>query len=83
MVGCSPIVLLVQIFNVLKGEMSFDDAVEKLQHDLYYVKNNSLFLDHHGPDRHRGGRVVGKGCQITMSRPGEAAHAARGSDDAV
>jgi lipopolysaccharide/colanic/teichoic acid biosynthesis glycosyltransferase len=81
---------LPQIFNVLKGEMSFvgprperpvfvdqlakqipfyalrhsvkpgitgwaqvrfpygaslDDAVEKLQHDLYYVKNNSLFLD--------------------------------------
>jgi sugar transferase (PEP-CTERM system associated) len=24
---------------------SVDDAVEKLQHDLYYVKNNSLFLD--------------------------------------
>ena len=24
---------------------SIDDAVEKLQHDLYYVKNNSLFLD--------------------------------------
>jgi sugar transferase (PEP-CTERM system associated) len=81
---------LPQIFNVLKGEMSFvgprperpvfvdqlvkqipfyalrhsvqpgitgwaqvryaygasvDDAVEKLQHDLYYAKNNSLFLD--------------------------------------
>jgi sugar transferase (PEP-CTERM system associated) len=81
---------LPQIFNVLKGDMSFvgprperpvfvdqlgkqipfyalrhsvmpgitgwaqvrysygasvDDAVEKLQHDLYYVKNNSLFLD--------------------------------------
>jgi sugar transferase (PEP-CTERM system associated) len=81
---------LPQIFNVLKGEMSFvgprperpvfvdqlvkqipfyavrhsvkpgitgwaqvryaygasvDDAVEKLQHDLYYVKNNSVFLD--------------------------------------
>jgi exopolysaccharide biosynthesis polyprenyl glycosylphosphotransferase len=81
---------LPQIFNVLKGEMSFvgprperpvfvdqlvkqipfyalrhsvkpgitgwaqvryaygasvDDAVEKLQHDLYYVKNDSLFLD--------------------------------------
>jgi sugar transferase (PEP-CTERM system associated) len=81
---------LPQIFNVLKGEMSFvgprperpvfvdqlakqipfyalrhsvmpgitgwaqvrysygasvDEAVEKLQHDLYYVKNNSLFLD--------------------------------------
>ena len=81
---------LPQVFNVLKGEMSFvgprperpvfvdqlagqipfyalrhavkpgitgwaqvrysygasvDDAVEKLQHDLYYVKNNSLFLD--------------------------------------
>jgi exopolysaccharide biosynthesis polyprenyl glycosylphosphotransferase len=81
---------LPQIFNVLKGEMSFvgprperpvfvdqlvkqipfyalrhsvkpgitgwaqvrysygasvDDAVEKLQHDLYYLKNNSLFLD--------------------------------------
>jgi exopolysaccharide biosynthesis polyprenyl glycosylphosphotransferase len=81
---------LPQIFNVLRGEMSFvgprperpvfvdqlgkqipfyalrhsvmpgitgwaqvrysygasvDDAVEKLQHDLYYVKNNSLFLD--------------------------------------
>jgi len=81
---------LPQIFNVLKGEMSFvgprperpffvdqlveqipyyalrhsvkpgitgwaqvryaygasvDDAIEKLQHDLYYVKNHSLFLD--------------------------------------
>lgn len=81
---------LPQIFNVLKGEMSFvgprperpyfvdqlsvkipyyntrhsikpgitgwaqvryqygssvEDAVEKLQYDLYYVKNNSLFLD--------------------------------------
>jgi len=24
---------------------SVDDAVEKLQHDLYYLKNNSLFLD--------------------------------------
>jgi sugar transferase (PEP-CTERM system associated) len=24
---------------------SVDDAVEKLQHDLYYVKNHSLFLD--------------------------------------
>ena len=24
---------------------SVDDAVEKLQHDLYYVKNNTLFLD--------------------------------------
>jgi sugar transferase (PEP-CTERM system associated) len=81
---------LPQIFNVLRGEMSFvgprperpvfvdqlekqipfyalrhgvkpgitgwaqvrfpygasvDDAVEKLQYDLYYVKNNSLFLD--------------------------------------
>jgi sugar transferase (PEP-CTERM system associated) len=24
---------------------SVDDAVEKLEHDLYYVKNNSLFLD--------------------------------------
>jgi sugar transferase (PEP-CTERM system associated) len=24
---------------------SIDDAVEKLQYDLYYVKNNSLFLD--------------------------------------
>jgi sugar transferase (PEP-CTERM system associated) len=81
---------LPQVFNVLKGEMSFvgprperpvfvdqlvkqipfyalrhsvkpgitgwaqvrysygasvDDAVEKLQHDLYYVKNNGLFLD--------------------------------------
>jgi lipopolysaccharide/colanic/teichoic acid biosynthesis glycosyltransferase len=81
---------LPQIFNVLKGEMSFvgprperpyfvdqlsakipfyntrnsvkpgitgwaqvryqygasvEDAVEKLQFDLYYVKNNSLFLD--------------------------------------
>lgn len=24
---------------------SVDDAIEKLQHDLYYVKNNSLFLD--------------------------------------
>jgi sugar transferase (PEP-CTERM system associated) len=81
---------LPQIFNVLKGEMSFvgprperpefvdqlsgqipfyglrhsvkpgitgwaqvryaygasvDDAIEKLQHDLYYVKNRSLFLD--------------------------------------
>jgi lipopolysaccharide/colanic/teichoic acid biosynthesis glycosyltransferase len=81
---------LPQIFNVLKGEMSFvgprperpyfveqlsekipyyqvrhsikpgitgwaqvhyhygatvEDAVQKLQYDLYYVKNNSLFLD--------------------------------------
>jgi len=81
---------LPQIFNVLKGEMSFvgprpeqsvfvdqlgkqipyyalrhsvkpgitgwaqiryaygasvDDAIEKLQHDLYYVKNHSLFMD--------------------------------------
>jgi lipopolysaccharide/colanic/teichoic acid biosynthesis glycosyltransferase len=81
---------LPQIFNVLKGEMSFvgprperpffvnrlvtqipfyslrhsakpgitgwaqvrypygasiDDAIEKLQYDLYYVKNHSLFLD--------------------------------------
>jgi len=81
---------LPQIFNVLKGQMSFvgprperpffvdqlvgqipfyalrhsvkpgitgwaqvryaygasvDDAIEKLQHDLYYVKNHSLFLD--------------------------------------
>lgn len=24
---------------------SVDDAIEKLQHDLYYVKNHSLFLD--------------------------------------
>ena len=24
---------------------SIDDAVEKLQYDLYYVKNHSLFLD--------------------------------------
>jgi lipopolysaccharide/colanic/teichoic acid biosynthesis glycosyltransferase len=24
---------------------SIDDAIEKLQYDLYYVKNNSLFLD--------------------------------------
>ena len=24
---------------------SVDDAVRKLQYDLYYVKNNSLFLD--------------------------------------
>ena len=24
---------------------SVDDAVEKLQYDLYYVKNHSLFLD--------------------------------------
>jgi sugar transferase (PEP-CTERM system associated) len=24
---------------------SIDDAIEKLQHDLYYVKNHSLFLD--------------------------------------
>ena len=24
---------------------TIDDAVEKLQYDLYYVKNNSLFLD--------------------------------------
>ncbi|HEU4814821.1 sugar transferase, partial [Janthinobacterium sp.] len=24
---------------------SVDDAVKKLQYDLYYVKNNSLFLD--------------------------------------
>jgi len=24
---------------------SVDDAIEKLQHDLYYVKNHSLFMD--------------------------------------
>jgi lipopolysaccharide/colanic/teichoic acid biosynthesis glycosyltransferase len=24
---------------------SADDALQKLQYDLYYVKNNSLFLD--------------------------------------
>jgi lipopolysaccharide/colanic/teichoic acid biosynthesis glycosyltransferase len=24
---------------------SVEDAVQKLQYDLYYVKNNSLFLD--------------------------------------
>jgi lipopolysaccharide/colanic/teichoic acid biosynthesis glycosyltransferase len=24
---------------------SLDDAIQKLQYDLYYVKNNSLFLD--------------------------------------
>ena len=24
---------------------SVDDAIEKLQYDLYYVKNHSLFLD--------------------------------------
>jgi len=24
---------------------SVGDAIEKLQYDLYYVKNNSLFLD--------------------------------------
>jgi lipopolysaccharide/colanic/teichoic acid biosynthesis glycosyltransferase len=24
---------------------SVDDAIQKLQYDLYYVKNNSLFLD--------------------------------------
>ncbi len=24
---------------------SIEDAIEKLQYDLYYVKNNSLFLD--------------------------------------
>jgi len=24
---------------------SIDDAIEKLQYDLYYVKNHSLFLD--------------------------------------
>jgi lipopolysaccharide/colanic/teichoic acid biosynthesis glycosyltransferase len=24
---------------------SLDDAVEKLQYDLYYVKNHTLFLD--------------------------------------
>jgi len=24
---------------------SLDDAIEKLQYDLYYVKNHTLFLD--------------------------------------
>jgi len=24
---------------------SVDDSIQKLQYDLYYVKNNSLFLD--------------------------------------
>ncbi len=48
---------------------SVDDAIEKLQYDLYYVKNHGLFLDLMILHRHRGGRVVGEGSQMTGSWP--------------